>query len=138
MWKHVQEVALPAEQTPLGALLAGPAEAKDIRTINSQLEWLRFYMDWQTDQHSGSDLLRNINIKLRDQSIVAARKLPSGGVMVGFEDQQKRDLWAMGRTSHGAHLLPVMALLITEAINGNCSRAISRAGSYAPRPPRNM
>jgi hypothetical protein len=45
-------------------------------------------------QRSGLDIVRDINIELQDQSVVAARRLPSGDVMVTFEDQQKRDLWA--------------------------------------------
>jgi hypothetical protein len=47
-------------------------------------------------QRSGLDIVRDINIELKDQSVVAARRLPSGDVMVTFEDQQKRDLWAKG------------------------------------------
>ena len=43
-------------------------------------------------QRSGLDIVRDINIELKDQSVVAARRLPSGDVMVTFEDQQKRDL----------------------------------------------
>ena len=47
-------------------------------------------------QRSGLDIVRDINIELKDQSVVAARRLPSGDVMVTFEDQQKRDLWVKG------------------------------------------
>lgn len=45
-------------------------------------------------QRSGLDIVRDINTELQDQSVVAARRLPSGDIMITFEDQQKRDLWA--------------------------------------------
>ena len=52
--------------------------------------------DVRQKQRSGFDIVRDINIELKDQSVIAARRLPSGDVMVTFEDQQKRDLWAKG------------------------------------------
>ena len=48
----------------------------------------------QQKQRSGLDIVRDINAELQDRSVVAARRLPSGDIMVTFEDQQKRDLWA--------------------------------------------
>jgi hypothetical protein len=45
-------------------------------------------------RRSGLEIIRDINTELKDRSVVAARRLPSGDIMVTFKDQQKRDLWA--------------------------------------------
>ena len=50
----------------------------------------------QQKQRSGLDIVRDINAELCDQSVVAARRLPSGDVIVTFDNQQKRDQWAKG------------------------------------------